>query len=1182
MHESAYCGSSRGLFEHYDLLARSGLFDPQYYLATNPDVAGLNMDPLVHYIEIGAREGRNPNAEFDTAFYLEQCQQRGERPENPLLHYVKSGAQRGLQPRSSSDALSARTRHETRDPTSRYAEQLRMAEPARPTELVLPQIPSSMRVYVDKPLILSGSAVGPIRGNLTINGWAIGRKGIACISVILDSTSIMEAHRGIHRRDVQQTFPDWPDALTSGFVASIPERKLPQGSHTVRLQIRDKIGQVGTYEFGIIVENRPERISLGSLRQKLSRAEIDIRSELLRSQQWQPIFNLAIRQPIDDKSLKAAQATLASLRRQAYTGWRLLLLAPAPNGRLKGLPGWWANQDSETIDRVLSVQDRESLLADLVRAPKASDTSSYFSLLTPGDELGSDALLEFAAETAIHRASDFWYCDEQRPDPASNNVAAYPKPQWSPDLLLSTNYIGRLWFVRVDLLAQRSITLADLHRHGEYDLVLRCAEAARDIRHIPIVLCRRGATTIDSPVTEMRAVQRAVARSRESAQVLPGCLAGIYRVRRRVLSPGQVSIIIPTCGSRGLIKTCIKSIRNSSTYRDFEVICVDNIPPPGTKWKTWLTANADKVIETSEPFNWSRFNNLAVKESTGKFLLFLNDDVEVTQADWLEGLLEHAQRSEIGAVGPQLIYPDSRVQHAGLFLTVNARARHAFRYFGKDDPGPFGLALTQRNVIGVTGACLMTKRATFDLERGFNEAHDIINNDLDYCLRLLHRGLRNVFTPYVTLIHHEAASRGTMGESFDTASFNRRWSKLFRLGDPYFNPRLSIEHDGFVAEVEPVQVVYAGHPIFARGAIRKILVLKLDHIGDCITALPAMKRLAERFPGAKLHVLAGSWSKDLLSAQPYIDKTMEFDFFHARSESGEREVSPRALRSLHDRLVRYDYDLAVDFRKHPETRHILLETGASYLAGFDYKDQFPWLDIALEWEGDVQGASKRRHISDDLICLVDALDSACLTERHSLEPAWRPKNVARPLICVHPGGGNPIKQWPAASFATLIDLLIEDCEAKIVLIGSDNDRAVGHEVMRNLARRRDVRNLISRVSLVDLPRLLASCSLFVGNDSAPKHIAAGLGVPTVGVHSGVVDAREWGPLGPRAIAIRRDVSCSPCYLANARECNRSLACLTGIRPRDVYNLCRHFLAPQFPPVTCPPHSQAMPGIDGKF
>src|SRR5207237_9985959 len=154
-----------------------------------------------------------------------------------------------------------------------------------------------------------------------------------------------------------------------------------------------------------------------------------------------------------------------------------------------------------------------------------------------------------------------------------------------------------------------------------------------------------------------------------------------------------------TCATRGMIKTCIETLRRLTAYPNYEIVCIENIPPAESHWRDWLRANADWVISTEEPFNWSRFNNLAAAQATGEFLLFLNDDIEIIDPDWLDTLLEHAQRPEVGVVGPRLLYPDRRVQHAGMFLAAIGQARHAFRYAAADDPGYFGLAMTMRNVI---------------------------------------------------------------------------------------------------------------------------------------------------------------------------------------------------------------------------------------------------------------------------------------------------------------------------------------------------------------------------------------------------------------------------------------------------------------------------------------------------
>jgi ADP-heptose:LPS heptosyltransferase len=163
------------------------------------------------------------------------------------------------------------------------------------------------------------------------------------------------------------------------------------------------------------------------------------------------------------------------------------------------------------------------------------------------------------------------------------------------------------------------------------------------------------------------------------------------------------------------------------------------------------------------------------------------------------------------------------------------------------------------------------------------------------------------------------------------------------------------------------------------------------------------------------------------------------------------------------------------------------------------------------------------------------------------------------MVCVHPGAGNETKQWPLAYFADLIDLLLATEDVDIALIGGADETAIGRAIVERVGQRDRVCDLVGRVRLDQLPCLIDACALFVGNDSGPKHIAAGLGVPTVAIQSGVVDAREWGPLGARAVAVARSVICSPCYKTRRAECHRGLACLEGLTVPHVAGVCRQLL-----------------------
>lgn len=402
-----------------------------------------------------------------------------------------------------------------------------------------------------------------------------------------------------------------------------------------------------------------------------------------------------------------------------------------------------------------------------------------------------------------------------------------------------------------------------------------------------------------------------------------------------------------------------------------------------------------------------------------------------------------------------------------------------------------------------------------------------------------------------------------MKDVFDLTHFNVAWKTTFAAGDPYFNPRLSRHADDYRPDDEPVQWVVSGTPLFHVAEIQRILVVKLDHIGDFVTALTPIRRLRKIFPNARITVLAGPASRAFVSLEPCIDEFIPFAFFHARSQLGERNVAEEDYHELADQLRPYRFDLALDLRKHPSTRDVLKYTGARFLAGFDYLGQYPNLDVALDWDGDRTLQRKRSHIVVDLMSLVNAIGHATEADRVIMHPGPVPMPLEelpedvralfrKPVVAIHPGAGNITKQWPEEHFSALIDLLIERNDVNIMLVGGPDEMDVANRLIESVLHPHAVATMAGRASLANLPRLLKNCSLYIGNDSGPKHIAAAVGIPTIGIHSGVVDPVEWGPIGPNAVALRRNMTCSPCYLAKAEDCPRSLACLRFLEPNLVY------------------------------
>ena len=1027
------------------------------------------------------------------------------------------------------------------------------------------------RFSLDHPVVIEGAVPQPVNGRLAIEGWAVARSGIEAIDVFFDGQLLGQAYYGTARRDVEAALPDWTDAFHSGYIFHVPPRVLESGSHDMRLQLRAKGGGITNSEFRIDVQQGEVMDDYATIRRHMSRAEANLYDDILDRLGYRANFRimLAITGPLASEKFTA---TIRSLGAQTYRNWQLFIVADGDERKdLLEIAG------REGAGEHVIVTSADAAHSKLI---SASTGPCLIAVLSPGDQLGCDALAEVAVACGLHPEAEFFYADEDRVNPTSRTREPFFKPDWSPDLLLSTNYIGRPWFATAKLLRRAGVTAHSLLAPaGHYDAVLRSTEFATGIHHVPKLLYRRDDADPPEPDAERRVLEATIARRNIKANVLSGCLPGTWRLKRTTVAKGKVSIIIPTCAAKGYIATCLETLRSKTAYRNFEIICIDNIPSNLPKYKKLIRKRADKVVAIPETFNWSRFNNRAARQTTGQYLLFLNDDIEVQRGDWLDALLEHAQRPEVGVVGAQLLYPDRKVQHAGIFLTTLGAGRHSFRFLSEDDPGYFGLALTQRNVAAVTGACMLVRRDVFNQLGRFDEAHSVINNDVDFCLRSRQAGLSVVYTPHAQLIHHELASRANIADIFDTGHFAKQWRTLYATGDPYFSPRLTKLADEYRPDTEPARLICPSKPLFRNDEIKRILAVKLDHIGDLITALPALRRLRQHFPLARIHLLASGAAKAFLSGENCVDELIEFEFFHTRSGLGQKELTQDDLLVLGERLKPYGFDLALDLRKQIETRHVLQYVPARLRAGYNHLGRFPWLDIALEWEGDNRLNRKQSHVSEDLLRLVDTIAAAGEAVPPVLQqaaagngklppsvPAAARALFRKPVVAVHPGVGAIMRQWLPEYFATVIDLLIEKNQVNVLLVGGHDEVALAEEVLGHIVNRKSVVSLAGKTSLADLTGVLRACALYLGNNSGPQHIAAALGVPTIGIYSGVVDAAEWGPTGARAIAVQRNMVCSPCYLIKPDECPRDLACLKRLEPAVVHGYCEMLLARVVPAV----------------
>lgn len=1044
--------------------------------------------------------------------------------------------------------------------------QHRFRETAIATAMLADPGSAAIEMAVDGMQIEAGHAARRVSGAFHLVGWAAAQAGVASVEAFLDDTTLGMAYHGLRRDDVAAAYPHLPNSLRAGFALSVPSRALNPGRSQIRVVVTDREGARAETSFTVDIDLSARANKGPPLRSRMSAAETAVHLAVLAARGPLPTCDLALRIPAGRDAAQRAMATLESLIAQGHDAWRLW---PFSGSRQRGdtIRKALCAAHPDHADRIRTLDDYEP-----VRGPALA------GLLEAGDILAVDSLLVLAIAATGPDPADLVYGDDIRPDPADLHPAAFFKPDWSPDLLLSQNYIGRAWLAREGALVRAGLDLPAVAACGAYGALLRLTEIAGGIGHVPQLVLQAGRSR-ESVGLERRALAQALRRRGIAGTVGPGPLRGVHRVRRRAMPCAKVSIIIPTIAAKGHVRTCIESIRRLTRGIAYEIILVDNLrggllSPEQRAWKAWFRGHADLVVSVDEDFNWSRLNNLGAEVASGDLLLFLNDDVEVRDPDWLAVLAAEAARPEVGVVGARLLYPDGKVQHAGMILSraTHGHASHAFRFAAPDESGYFSLALSQRNVACVTGACMMLRREVFEASGGFDEAHGVVNNDVDFCLRLHSAGKLIVYTPHVCLTHHELASRAVLVDTYDRSAFLARWADLFLAGDPFHNRNLADAEERYAIEEEPLREVYAGHPLGSRAGIKRILAVKLDHIGDLVTALPALRRLKAHFPAARLDALVGPSALAIAGLEPAIDEIIPFAFFEARSSLGRKALGRQDYAALEATLKARRYDLAIDLRKLGDTRQVLQLTHAPVLAGFDHGRSFPWLDIALEWEGDPLQARKRNHVADDLINLADAVANAFGEERRTIGHDARLPALSRELdrdfgplfahgyVVIHPAAGTALRQWPPAHFAKLIDLLVERDGMRIALVGGPDERDIADDVLRLTKHAGAVFDLVGRSRLAELPEILARSVLFVGNNSGPSHLAAGLGVPTIAVHSAIVASEEWGPLGPVAVALRRDMSCAPCYIVSVDQCHRGMACLTTITPPAVHAVCRRFLA----------------------
>ncbi len=424
-----------------------------------------------------------------------------------------------------------------------------------------------------------------------------------------------------------------------------------------------------------------------------------------------------------------------------------------------------------------------------------------------------DALF-WTVKAVTEKKADMIYMDE---DQISTDEKHHYDPKFKPDFnlfrLRENNYIGQFWAVRKELLTQTGWFRPEYDGAQNFDMILRCSEQAAQIIHIPRILCHRMDTGKQLSQNEKKKAGEAGKKALEEHYRRTGIQAsaeqtdkpGWYRSHLAIQGTPMVSIIIPNKDHINDLDLCITSIEEKTTWKNYEIIIVENNSVEKETFIYYETLKSRfpniRILTWKKEFNYSAINNFAVREAQGEYLLFLNNDVEIITASWIEEMLQYCQQKGIGMTGAKLYYPDDTIQHAGVVIGLGGVAAHILCKLPRDAEGYMGRLCCVQEISAVTAACMMIKSAVFKAVDGFDEELKVAFNDIDLCMKVRSKGEKIIFTPYAELYHYESKSRGMedtpekqLRFSREVNCFRRKWERELLKGDPYYNPNLTLNN----------------------------------------------------------------------------------------------------------------------------------------------------------------------------------------------------------------------------------------------------------------------------------------------------------------------------------------------------------------------------------------------------
>lgn len=490
-----------------------------------------------------------------------------------------------------------------------------------------------------------------------------------------------------------------------------------------------------------------------------------------------------------------------SIKNQTYINWELCIVDDC-------------STNQETIEYLKKLTDerihiefsnKNQGISTATNMAAAMATGQYILLLDNDDTFEINAIYEFAKKV-WETDADIIYSDHDIIDQNGTHQLPFHKPDWSPDLFLAQMYIGHLVGFKKVLFDEVGGFRAEFNGSQDYDLILRMSLKANKIEHISKVLYSwrslptSTATHPESKPYAQTAGLNAIQDYLDSRYGKDFATATetenlfVYDVRYPIPQDTKASIIIPTKDHVELLEQLLDSIFEKTTYTNYEIIILNNnsMEDATHRYFTKVTSQHEnvKIVEAPIEFNWSKLNNIGIKNASGDVFVFMNNDMKIISEDWLERLVENAIRDDVGIVGALLLYEDGYIQHAGVVLGMSGWADHVFKDMKPEHYGsPFVSPMVPRNVLAVTGACQAISRKTIEKIGLYNEEFIICGSDVEMCLRAHENGLYNIYTPHVQITHYESKSRDSYIPEIDFVMSEKHYAS-YRGDDPYYNTNL--------------------------------------------------------------------------------------------------------------------------------------------------------------------------------------------------------------------------------------------------------------------------------------------------------------------------------------------------------------------------------------------------------